>query len=311
MSLDEKAARVGQPISANTGAPATPGLTNWRQSRRNQALVGGILRYALLLVLSVVFLMPLIWMVSTSLKTDFEILLFPPTWIPQKIMWSNYVELVESYDLLLYTRNSAFVSAIVIVGNLLSSAFIAYGFARLRARGSNVLFALVLATMMLPGQVTMVPLYLLFRAFGWLDTFLPLVVPPFFGNAFLIFMLRQFFRTIPRDFSEAARIDGCSEFRIFGQIILPLSVPALTTVAIFSFIWAWNDFLGPLLYLSRREQQTLALAIAKLQEMPAFAFSRFNYAMGLAFVSLLPCIVVFFVAQQYYIEGIVTGGIKG
>jgi ABC-type glycerol-3-phosphate transport system permease component len=226
-------------------------------------------------------------------------------------MWSNYVELVESYDLFLYTRNSIIVSAVVIVGNVLSSAFVAYGFARLRARGSTVLFALVLSTMMLPFQVTMVPMYLLFNALGWLDSFLPLIVPPFFGNAFLIFMLRQFFRSIPRDFSEAARIDGCSEFRIFGQIFLPLSIPALTTVAIFSFIWAWNDFLGPLIYLSKRDLQTLALAIAKLQEMPAFAFSHFNYAMGLSFVSLLPCIVVFFLAQRYYIEGIIVGGIKG
>jgi len=205
-----------------------------------------------------------------------------------------------------------FVTTATIVGNVLSNAFVAYGFARLRARGSGFLFALALSTMMLPFQVTMVPLYLLFKAFGWLNSFLPLIVPPFFANAYFIFMLRQFFRTIPRDFSEAARMDGCSEFRIFGEIILPLSKPALTTVAIFSFIWAWNDFLGPMIYLARREQETLALAIGKLQELPAFfAHSHYNYAMGLSLFSLLPCIIVFFLAQKYYIEGIIIGGIKG
>jgi len=296
---------------AKTAAGLVAGLITslWR-SKKRQALLGDVVRYILLSVFLGAALLPVIWMVSSSLKSEIEILQFPPVWIPKRLLWSNYVDLFREFDLLMNIRNTLFITAFGIVGNVLSNACVAYGFARLRARGRDLLFALALSTMMLPYQVTMVPLYLVFHTLGWINTFLPLIVPPFFGNAFFIFLLRQFFRTIPDELFDAARIDGCSEFRLLWQIVLPLSKPALVTVAIFSFIGCWNDFLGPLLYLGRRDLETLALVINRLRWLAFWGRPRLNYVMALSSISILPCLLIFLFLQRYYIEGIIAGALK-
>lgn len=195
------------------------------------------------------------------------------------------------------------------IGTVFSNALIAYGFARLRWRGRDAFFALSLATMMVPFPVLMVPLYGLFTRLGWIGTLLPLWVPAFFGSAFNIFLLRQFFRTIPEELSEAARIDGCSEWTIFWRIILPLSKPVLATVALFHFLYAWNDFMGPLLYLTRRQSFTLARALQSYQSQQGG--SQWHYLMAASAVTTLPIIVLFFLTQKTFIQGIATTGSKG
>ncbi len=288
----------------NKGTP----LTTWRQSRvwRRRLAVGVV--YLVLIALSISFLSPFALMVSTSLKPEDRIFTETIEWIPRPIRWHNYVEALQSFPFLLYLRNTLFVCALVVVGTVLSSALPAYGFARLRWKGRDVLFLIMLATIMLPAQVTMLPVFVLFRTIGWTGTYLPLVVPPFFGSAFAIFLLRQFFLTIPQELSDAARIDGCSEWRIFWQIIVPLSVPALATVALFAFIGAWTDFINPLVYLTDENTYTLAVG---LQTFVGRHSSEWNLLMAAATVVTLPLMVVFFFTQKLFIEGITLTGIKG
>ncbi len=288
----------------NKGTP----LTTWRQSKvwRRRLAVGVV--YLVLIALSISFLSPFALMVSTSLKPEDRIFTETIEWIPRPIRWHNYVEALQSFPFLLYLRNTLFVCALVVVGTVLSSALPAYGFARLRWKGRDVLFLIMLATIMLPAQVTMLPVFVLFRTIGWTGTYLPLVVPPFFGSAFAIFLLRQFFLTIPQELSDAARIDGCSEWRIFWQIIVPLSVPALATVALFAFIGAWTDFINPLVYLTDENTYTLAVG---LQTFVGRHSSEWNLLMAAATVVTLPLMVVFFFTQKLFIEGITLTGIKG
>ncbi len=288
----------------NKGTP----LTTWRQSKvwRRRIAVGVV--YLVLIALSISFLSPFALMVSTSLKPEDRIFTETIEWIPRPIRWHNYVEALQSFPFLLYLRNTLFVCALVVVGTVLSSALPAYGFARLRWKGRDVLFLIMLATIMLPAQVTMLPVFVLFRTIGWTGTYLPLVVPPFFGSAFAIFLLRQFFLTIPQELSDAARIDGCSEWRIFWQIIVPLSVPALATVALFAFIGAWTDFINPLVYLTDENTYTLAVG---LQTFVGRHSSEWNLLMAAATVVTLPLMVVFFFTQKLFIEGITLTGIKG
>src|SRR4051794_1582211 len=233
----------------------------------------GWLIHAALIVICAAALLPFLWMVSTSLKTPEGTLEYPPRWIPSPVQWHNYIDLFRNprANFLLWTRNTLVIAVLGVTGTTLSSALVAYGFAKLRFFGRKTLFVLMLSTMMLPFPVTMVSLFSLFRWLGavtgppWLGTFKPLWVPLWFGAAFNIFLLRQFFMTIPNELSEAARIDGCSELGIFVRIILPLAKPALTVVALLSFMGTWNDFLGPLIYLQRAEQFTLALGLSNLQ----------------------------------------------
>jgi len=195
------------------------------------------------------------------------------------------------------------------VGTLLSSSIVAYGFARLRARGRDVLFMILLSTMMIPPQVTMIPVFALFKLLNWTDTFKPLIIPNFFGGAFFIFLLRQFYMTIPIELDDAAKIDGCSYLSIFSRIILPLTKPALATVAIFSFMWSWNDFMDPLIYLNSRDKLTLTLALNRFTGM--YGMTAWNLLMAASLVVALPCFVLFFFAQRYFIQGIVVTGLKG
>lgn len=259
----------------------------------------------LLILLAVLFLTPLAWMISSSLKPDYQIFEVPMRLIPDPPRWENYPEALNYVPFDRYALNSLTIAGLTIIGHLLSCTLIAYAFARLRAPGREALFVVVLATMMLPYPVTMVPLYMLFNALGWVNTFLPLVVPAFFGSPFYIFLLRQFFMNIPPELEDAAALDGANRLQTLWFIILPLARPALATVAIFSFQAAWNDFLGPLIYLHDQRLYTITLGLD-------FFRSSYNvnwaYLMAASLVTMLPMIVIFIIAQRYFIEGITISG---
>lgn len=277
-------------------------------SIRGQKYWQRFLIYVLLILGSIVFMIPFLWMVSSSLKELPQIFVYPPQWIPDPFRWDNYVVTLGKMDFLVALKNTLLITGLGVLGQLLSSSVVAYGFARLRFPGREFLFLLVLSTMMLPPQVTMIPVFIIFRSLGWVDTFKPLIVPAFFGGgAFFIFLLRQFFLTIPKDLEDAARIDGCGTFRIFWQIILPLAKPALITVAIFSFMNHWNDFMGPLIYLNSAHKRTLAIA---LQSFQGQFTAEWNLLMAASIVVLIPVLVIFFALQRYFVEGIVLTGIK-
>ncbi len=263
---------------------------------------------ALLWGVAILFLVPFLWMLSSSLKPNYQIFEVPPRWIPNPPRWENYVEALTILPFPLYIRNTTIITLLTIVGHLLSCTVIAYAFARLRAPGRDFLFVVMLATMMLPYPVTMVPLYVLFNRLGWINTFLPLVVPAYLGIPFYIFLMRQFFLTIPRDFEDAARIDGANTLQIIGRIMLPMAMPALATVTIFTFQATWNDFLAPLIYLQRPELYTVTLG---LQFFRSTYTTNWAYLMAASLVTTLPVIVVFFAAQRYFIEGITLTGVKG
>lgn len=263
---------------------------------------------ALLVGLSIVFAAPLLWMVSTSLKADPEVFADPAVWIPHRLLWQNYLDAFNYIPYFLYMRNTAFIAVASVIGSLVSCSFVAYGFSRLAWPGRNALFIVVLATMILPYQVTMIPRFLIFRQLGWLNTYYPLIVPSFFGNAFFIFLLRQFFRTVPWELSDAARIDGCSDVGIYWRILLPLAKPALATVAIFQFLASWNDFLGPLIYLNSQDLYTLALG---LQQYQTEHTTQWTMLMAASVTMTLPVIALFFVAQKHFVQGIVVTGMKG
>jgi len=268
-----------------------------------------LLSIALLLVFGTIFILPFAWMVSTSLKPLNETMVLPPQWLPSHPQWKNYPEAMEAMgSFWLYARNSLLLAVLNVVGTVISSALVAYGFSRIEWRGRDNLFLLLLATMMIPFPVIMVPVYTLFRELGWIGTFKPLWIPAFLGGAFNVFLLRQFFLGIPRDLTEAARIDGCSEFRIFWQIILPLAKPALFTVGLFQFMATWNDFLGPLVFLVRQDQFTLALGLQNYQSM--FGGTSWHYLMAASTLVVLPVIVLFFLTQRTFIRGISTTGLK-
>jgi len=266
------------------------------------------LGFLVLNVLGFLFLAPFAWMVSTSLKQDSQI--FSPTlhWIPHPVLWKNYPEALTSFPFLLYLRNTLLICTMTVIGTVISCALPAYGFARLRWKGREFFFWLMLATIMLPYQVTMLPIFVLFRQLGWTGTYKPLIVPAFFGGAFSIFLLRQFFLTIPQELSDAARIDGCSEWAIFIRIIAPLSKPALATVALFAFMGAWMDFMGPLIYLNDDSMYTLAIGLTAFMGRHQ---QQWNLLMAASTVLTLPMILMFFLAQRTFIQGITLTGMKG
>ena len=263
---------------------------------------------ALVWGVAILFLVPFLWMISSSLKPNYQIFEVPPRWIPNPPRWENYTEALTILPFGRYVLNTALITILTIVGHLLSCTIIAYAFARLRAPGRDTLFVVMLATMMLPYPVTMVPLYVLFQRLGWINTIYPLVVPAFLGSPFYIFLMRQFFKTIPRDYEDAAYMDGANLLQILLRIMLPLAAPALATVAIFSFQAAWNDFLAPLIYLQKPDLYTVTLG---LQFFRSTYTTNWAYLMAASLVTTLPVIVVFFLAQRYFVEGITLGGVKG
>lgn len=254
------------------------------------------------------FLLPLAWTISTSLKPDRQVFLFPPQWIPKPIMWSNYPQALNYFPFLTYLKNTLIICSFSVTGVLLSCSLVAYGFSRIRWKERDFLFIILLASLMLPYQVTMIPLFIIFKNLGWVNTFFPLIVPTYFGNAFFIFLLRQFFMTIPWELSDASRIDGCSELDIFWRIILPLAKPALAVIALFQFLGSWNDFLGPLIYLNDATKYTLSLG---LQQFQTGYTTEWALLMAASMVIVLPVIVLFFFTQRTFIQGITLTGLKG
>ena len=259
---------------------------------------------------AIVITLPLAWMVSTSLKKSTEVFVLPPQWIPPAPQWVNYKTVFDAAPFGRYFLNSTIVTGFSVVGTLLSCSLAAYGFARLRFPGRDVLFVLLLSTLMLPATVTIVPRFIVFEQLDWLNSFLPLIVPAFFGNAFNIFLLREFFRTIPNDLEDAARLDGASTLRIFATIVLPLSKPALVTVALFSFINSWNDFFNPLLYLSSEEKYTIAIGVINFTGSNRVG-PQMHLLMAASFLATIPVLLVFFLAQRLFVKGIVFSGLKG
>ena len=277
--------------------------------------VGLIARYAILIALGASFLLPFYWMASSAMKDDNQIFTVPPRWIPSPAYIGNFFQAWQVQNFNLFAFNTVFKYAIPsTIGTVLSSALVAYSFARLRWPGRDILFTICLLTMMIPFQVRLVPLFIIFKQLGWINTYLPLVVPAFFGNAFFIFMLRQFFRSIPMELSEAARIDGANEFQTLIRVILPLARPALTVVALFAFLDAWNDYLGPLIYINDEPQWTLALAIQRMGVAMSEVGNKqlaYPYLMAVSTIVTMPILFVFFFAQRAFIEGISLSGLKG
>lgn len=273
----------------------------------------------LLLIGSVVMLFPFWWMLVTSLSHAEEAGASASVsgfrWWPSDPQWRNYPDALARmgskpwYGFLDALSNTVVVTSLSVVGQVLSCSLVGYALARVRFRGRGTMFLVMIATMMLPAQVTMIPLFILFRWFGWVDTILPLVVPTFFGTAYFIFMFRQFFAQIPEALLEAARIDGCGHLRVWWQIMLPLCKPVMAITAIFTFIGVWNDFLGPLIYLQSEDRMTLAVALNSFQNQYG-DFREAHYLMAASIVTMAPCIVLFFVAQRQFVAGLIMGGVK-
>lgn len=295
--------------TTSTGKRASD--VEWRKSIKGRRAIAVVVTFALLIPLGIAFVMPFIVMVSTALKPLNEVFKFPPRLIPETIVWSNFAEGWAGYNVVDFntcTWNSLKITLNNIVGNLFSCTLAAYAFARLKARGKNLLFAVVLATMLLPNEALVIPQYVLFQRFGWLDTHLPLMVPPWFGWPFFIFLLRQFFMSIPEELVDAAKIDGAGHVRILLQIFIPLSKPALATLAIFAFIGNWNSFFGPLLYLRTPSRQTLPVCLVQYQG--AYGNTDWHLMMAVATIAVIPVLFIFVAGQRYFVEGIATSGVK-
>jgi multiple sugar transport system permease protein len=266
-------------------------------------------RYVVLIALGLLFAAPFIWMVSVSLTPADQVLERDRPLMPPRPAWGNYAEALTVLPFEKFFKNTLIVTALCVIGQTLSAAMVAFAFARLRFRFREPLFLLVLSTMLLPPQVTMIPTFILWTIPGWIDSLKPLIVPAFFGGgAFFIFLLRQFFLTIPTEIEDAARMDGCGNFRIFWHVALPLTRPALATVALFSFVFHWNDFLGPLIYTQTIEKKTLAVGLSAFKTLHG---TEYHLLMAASVAVLAPVIVIFFLAQHYFVEGIATTGVKG
>lgn len=282
---------------------------SWLQSQRVRRRIGRTAAYLLLLLGSVVMLLPLYWLIRSSFMGLGQIFLFPPKWIPDPWVWQNYPDALDVAPFGRYFLNTMTIELFVVVGVVASSTISAYGFSRLRWKGRDQVFAVLMTTMMLPGAVTLIPAFIIWSELGLVNTFAPLTVPAWFGGGmFNIFLLRQFFRGLPRDLDDAAMIDGASPLRILWDVIIPLSRPALITVGIFSFLTTWNDFLGPLIYLNDSSKYTLALGLSQFKGQYT---AEWGLLMAASTLVLLPVLVLFFVAQRYFVEGIALSGIKG
>jgi multiple sugar transport system permease protein len=264
--------------------------------------------YVVLVLASAAFVLPLLWMLTTSLKDASSVLEFPPRFLPDEFNWQNYPDAWTAMPFNRFLWNSIVVTVLSVVGNLVSCILPAYAFARLRSRLSGAMFAAMLATMMIPGQVTLVPRFLLFSQLGLVDSYWPLVLPNFFGMAFFIFLLRQFFSTIPQELVDSARIDGAGELRILWRIMIPLSKPAIATVTLMSFISTWGEYLDPLIYLRSTEKFTIPLGIALFRGEHD---DQYHLMMAVSAIVLAPIIVVFLAAQKYFIRGMALTGIAG
>lgn len=284
-------------------------LSKFLKRKSTQLTIKKLITYLFMFSLGAVFALPFVWLISTSLKVPQQIFALPPVWIPHPVRWQNYLNALPLMNFFLTLKNSLTVVCGVVIGVLFSFPLVAYSFARLDWPGRRFFFIILLSTMMIPFAVTLIPIFIVFNALGWVNTFKPLIVPAFLGNAFYIFLLRQFFLTIPTDLSDAARIDGCSEFRIYWNIILPLCKPILTVVAVFAFMGSWNDFLSPLIYLNAEEKWTMALSLFAMRSGMGWDLKWAELMAGSALVTI-PMVIIFFLAQKQFIEGVTLTGMK-
>jgi multiple sugar transport system permease protein len=286
-----------------------PVATPIRRSRSWRSVLGEVGWHLVLSFFGLALLTPLIWLISTSLKEPSDIFVLPPTWIPDPVRWQNYPEALAAQPFGRFFLNTLTITILATLGTVLTASAAAFAFARLRFPLRSFWFGVVISTLMLPAIVTLIPTFILFRWLGWIDTFYPLIVPYWFGGgAFNIFLLRQFFLTIPLELDEAARMDGASNYRIYWQIILPLAQPALATVVIFGIINHWNEFVLPLIYLHSRENWTMAIGLQGFKDLYS---TQWHWLMAASTLMVLPLIVLFFSAQRYYLEGIQMSGIAG
>jgi multiple sugar transport system permease protein len=284
----------------------------WWTRRSNHRLVGRVLLYLVLIAGSLSFLFPFFYLLNMSVSSPAEFAKFPPDLIPSPITVANYWEgWVAYYPFTNLLENTILITLLAVIGQLLSCIPVAYGFARLRFPGRNFWFVVLLATMMLPSQVTLIPQYYIFAKLQWVNTFKPLIVPAYFGSAFYIFLLRQFFMTMPRELDDAARIDGCGYLRTLVQVLLPLCKPAVVAVAVFSFVGNWSDFFAPLIYLDSPTKYTMVLGSTMVATSFTHSFVNMGYAMAVVTLTVVPVLFVYFWAQRYFIEGIALTGVRG
>ena len=287
----------------------------WASKRRIEKYTK-IFTTVILSIGAVTMILPVIWMLSTSFKSPTEVFAIPPIWIPVPLHFENYPKAwtisgmyaTEGITFTTYTINTLIIAVLSCIGVTTSSSLVAFAFARLRFPGRGPLFILCLATMMIPTQVTMIPTFILFKTIGWYDTYFPLIIPAFLGGgAYNIFLMRQFFMSIPYEMDEAAKIDGCTNFGVYWRILLPLCKPALTTVAVFSFVWNWNDFLNPLIYLDTNSKKTLALGLTNFVSLYG---QDYHLLMAASLLIVIPLVLMFLLGQRYFIQGIATTGLK-
>ncbi len=279
-------------------------------SRSRNEFIISVLTLITLVIGAIVILIPFFWMLTTSLKRAGDVYISPPQWIPPDPQFVNYVTAITRLNFAVHATNTFMIVTLVMLGTLFSASFAAYGFARLNAPGRDFIFMILLGTLMLPWAVTMVPTYLMFNAMGWVNTFLPLIVPAFFGNAFYVFLMRQFYITIPRELEESAMIDGATIYQTWWYIMLPLSGPVMATIAVFTFVGTYNDFFTPLIYLNDESKRTIAVALTYFQGSPRIG-PQMHLLMAAVTMSIVPPIILFILAQRYFVRGIAMTGIKG
>jgi ABC-type glycerol-3-phosphate transport system permease component len=291
--------------------------TDWRQSIKRQTFVGKTVAYVLLFICGLPFIVPLLFVISTALKSASQVFVNPPIWVPMPPQFGNFIQAWNVAPFGRFLVNSLITTFIPMIGDVFVSAVVAYSFARLRWPGRDAVFSVLLVTMIMPGIVTFIPTFIVFANLGWVNTFLPFIVPAFFGGAFYIFLLRQFMLNLPDGLEEAARIDGAGTAQIFIRIVLPLLGPALATVAIFSFMARWNDFFGPMIYLHRPNLKTLMLGLAFFESMATgtggsygFLSARLHLLMSITTLIALPCVLIFILFQKYFVRDVITSGFK-
>ena len=289
--------------------PVEQTITRARAGSRTPAgLLGDLLVHFSLWIGATIMVLPFLWMVSTSLKPLGEVSIFPPEWIPHTILWKNYLDIFQIYPFARFGLNSIQIAVLATTGELVTCTLSAYAFARMRFPGRNLIFVLLLATLMVPGQVTMIPTFIMFSKIGWVNTYLPLIVPAWLGPAFGTFLMRQFFLTLPRDYNDAASIDGAGQFRIMAMIYVPLAKPAIATLALFAFLRYWNEFLLPVIYLNDENLMTLPVGLSFFTQQYN---TLYQYLMAGSVVSIIPILLLFVFLQKYFVRGFVMSGLKG
>ena len=278
-----------------------------KKKKSTGAIVRKVLLYVLLIIIGIIMVVPFLWMISTSLKEQYDTVKIPPVWIPNPPRWQNHVDLFTQQPMLQFMLNTIKIVFFVVLGQLFFSSLAAYSFARIKFKGRTVMFFFYIATLMVPGQVTMIPTYLMFAKVGLVDNHIVLILPAFF-SAFGVFLLRQFFMSLPKELEEAAEIDGCNPFTTYYRIMLPLIVPAMLTLGVFTLMNTWNDYMGPLIYLTTPEKYTMTLGIAYFKGVYT---TQWNLVMAGSVLSVIPILVAYLCAQKYFVEGIAFSGVKG